>query len=290
MTTRRLLIESAGKLLDDASVPINRRELEWLIQEADSCTRVDLLANLDARVGDLVEKRFFALVSRRLAREPVQYILGYTEFYGLRFDVNPSVLIPRPETELLVDYVLSKLKDMPNPIVVDVGTGSGCVAISVKHALPDTTVVGVDVSQAALDTAQFNAAELGADIVWMQADMYKSPLVAQLTDRVGLASVDIIVSNPPYVPPGERQSLAPEIVRYEPEVALFTGADETAPYAALARLGVEVLKESGFLVAEIHADHANTVRKTVSDAGFRSIQIHKDLAGRDRMMVARIRG
>jgi release factor glutamine methyltransferase len=290
VATRKQLLENAGKLLENASVPAGRREIEWLLQEADSCKRIDLVAEADAPVDEEAEKRFFSFVSRRLAREPVQYILGYTEFFGVRLRVDPSVLIPRPETELLVEFALSSLKDMSNSIVLDVGTGSGCIAIALKKGLPDTTVVGIDVSPKALGLARLNASDVGVDVEWIEADMHDPDLVVDLTRRFGLASVDIIVSNPPYVPPGDRISLEPEVVRFEPEIALFTGDDIAEPYRALGNLGLEVLSESGFLVLEIHADHAKEIRDTLRKVGYHSIDIFQDLAGRDRMIVARLRG
>jgi len=242
---------------------------------------------LDAAVAPAEEQRFFASISRRLAREPVQYIVGYTEFFGHRFNVDPSVLIPRPETELLVEETLRLVRGRSGSRVMDVGTGSGCIAISVKLALPKSDVIGVDVSRAALETAKRNARSLDAAVSWLEYDMKDASLVVDIVERFGERPVNVLVSNPPYVPPDERESIAPEISRYEPEIALFTGEDSVAPYRTLAAIGSDLLTAGGAIVLEIHEERSNDVCAVLNGAGYTDVVVHRDRAGRERMVTGK---
>lgn len=289
MATRRQLLESARTQLEDANVPANYKEIKWLLLEAEKISSIDLITNPDSVVDGAVEDRFTSFIARRRQREPVQYILGYTEFYGLRFSVDPSVLIPRPESELLVERTLSLVEDKAEACVVDVGTGSGCIAIAVKKMKPDTRVTGVDISSRALETARKNARDLHADVTWLEADFSNLRLVEHIVSVHGSRRIDVLVSNPPYISPDEQCTLEPEVFEYEPTEALFTADDPLEPFRALATLGSNVLSKGGTLLLEIHEQRAKPVMMILLQTGFQDIAVEKDLAGRDRMVSARIR-
>ncbi|MDX1531616.1 MAG: peptide chain release factor N(5)-glutamine methyltransferase [Rhodothermales bacterium] len=222
------------------------------------------------------------MLRRRLRREPIQYVLGHADFYGLRLLVDPAVLIPRPETEEVVEALLRELEGQDGPWVLDVGTGSGAIALAVKHERPDAEVFACDVSADALDVAAANADRLGLEATFILADV----LEPAFADGVP-ACFDVLVSNPPYVPDGERDAMEPEVRDHEPRLALFTGPDPLRFYRALTGHAERVLKPDGLLLVEAHADHAAAVRDLLGEARFRDVGLRKDLAGRDRIVWGR---
>ncbi|MEO1480418.1 MAG: peptide chain release factor N(5)-glutamine methyltransferase, partial [Bacteroidota bacterium] len=183
------------------------------------------------------------LVARRLAREPLQNVTGEAHFYGLALRVEPAVLIPRPETEEVVEAALKTIADADAPWVLDIGTGSGAIALAVKHERPDAEVFAVDVSAEALDVAMRNAQRLGLDVAFVHADLFDPRFTERVENRF-----DLVLSNPPYVPDDELDTLQPEVRDFEPEGALVTGGDPLRFYRALAVVGAELLKPSGWLV------------------------------------------
>ena len=202
-----------------------RLEVELLLAEVLGLGRVDLYVRHDMPVPDADRDRFREFVKRRVRREPVAYILGHREFYGWDFVTDPRALIPRPETEHLVDEALSFLRGLPGdriPSAVDLGTGSGCIAICLAKGHPTVEVTAVDRSPAALDLARTNADRLGVGgrIVWLQGDLF-APLD-------GRPAPDLLVSNPPYIATSEAPSLPPDVVDHEPALALFSGSDPLA--------------------------------------------------------------
>ena len=222
------------------------------------------------------------MAERRASGEPVQYVLGHADFFGLRLDVSPAVLIPRPETEELAEHALALVDGVAAPWVLDVGTGSGALALAVKHRRPDAVVFAVDVSEAALAVAAANARRLGLDLALVHADARRPGLA----DRIP-AVFDLVVSNPPYVPDAERATLQAE-VRREPELALFVpDADPLVFYRALAGHAGRLLRPGGRLAAETHAEHGAAVRELFAAAGFADAELRQDLAGRDRIVSAR---
>ncbi|GMQ81664.1 MAG: peptide chain release factor N(5)-glutamine methyltransferase [Rhodothermia bacterium] len=289
MATRRELIEQAKEILSSASVPATPREIEWLLLGAESISSVELFSNPNVEVSEIVAQVFEAFVRRRLTREPVQYILGFTEFYGLRFAVNPSVLIPRPETELLVERALDQIATAKGPVVVDIGTGSGCIAISIKHARPDAHVTGIDLSAGALDVARENADALNTPVTWLEDDIYSDTISDRVRQVTLSGKVDLLVSNPPYVTPNEKEAIEPEVYMHEPSEALFADASGLNPYRALAQLGFDILSETGMLLVEIHSDAGRRIEDVFAEAGYGRIERHRDLTGKDRIVSARIR-
>lgn len=221
----------------------------------------------------------FERALNRVARmEPVQYVLGEAHFHGHSFHVNPSVLIPRPETEMLVDEVISLSDKFQQPMrVLDVCTGSGCIAIAIKKSLPDAAVTAVDISMEALGIAQFNAQRLNADVTWRKVNVLKDAVEE---------SYDIIVSNPPYIPLHEKATMPANVTRYEPGLALFVpDEDPFIFYRSLAQMATRCLTEHGKLVAEIHEQAADEVKQVLLDEGLTQVEIKKDFAGKYRMIV-----
>jgi len=248
----------------------------------------DLRAGLVEMYGDREAGNILRLVGdkagnpgirqRLLKGEPVQYVLGEAWFYGLQLAVNSHVLIPRPETEELVDWIVKE--NSGKQVIMDIGTGSGCVAIALKHVLRDATVCGVDISREALAVATSNAEAVGVDVKWIECDV--------LTDRSNLPPVDILVSNPPYVPESERSSLADNVVRFEPHRALFVpDADPLVFYRVMAAMALRLLPSGGKVYVEVHENMADVVSQLFDTEGMKDIVVRKDLSGKDRMIRAR---
>lgn len=227
------------------------------------------------------EVGFTTALERRAAREPLAYILGEREFYGRPFHVTSAVLVPRPETELVVDRALAVLaeRERPAPTILDVGTGSGCLGITLALECPASQVVATDISRTALDVARRNAERYA---VANRIELRPDALTAGLQ-----GVVDLVVANPPYVAETDRASLPDEVRVHEPAVALFGGPDGLDVIRGLAPAAARALKPGGWLVMEIGAGQQEAVDAIVQRAGFRDVQIAEDLAGIPRVVVAR---
>jgi len=224
-----------------------------------------------------------ALIDRRTAREPMAYILGVQEFWGLAFEVGPAVLIPRPETEVLVEAALSRIPEAGAFDVADVGTGSGCVAIAIARDRPRARLVAADIARDALETAAANARRHGvADrITFACGDLLALPSLAPRT-------FDLIVSNPPYVAEGDRSTLQPEVRDYEPAAALFAGRDGLSIIRRLVAQSVARLKPGGYLLFEIGQGQDDAVRELISATpGLTMSGLKHDLQGIARTAIAR---
>ncbi len=266
-TIREALAGATG-VLEEAGCETPRLDAELLLAEVLEVGRARLVLDAELPLDVPAAKRFTALVSRRAAREPVAYILARKEFRHLTLAVDPRVLIPRPETELLVEVGLG----LPaGARVVDVGTGSGAVALALKDERPDLSLTATDVSDAALAVARANAERLGLDVSFVRADLLegvKGPF-------------DAVLANLPYVETGAE--LAPEIARHEPASALDGGADGLD---VIRRL-VTMLEGIPVAALEIGADQAVSVRGLLERAGFGSVAVLRDLAGHERVVLAR---
>jgi release factor glutamine methyltransferase len=219
------------------------------------------------------------LIQRRLTGEPIQYITGETEFYGLPFRVTPAVLIPRPETEHLVEEVLKRAAHLANPRILDIGTGSGCIAIALAHHLPHAAITAIDLSPDALDLASQNAAlnQVSNRIRFLHGDLLAS---------VAGETFDIIVSNPPYVPTTDRPSLSVEVRDHEPALAFFAGQDGLDVYRSLIPAADRALSPNGFLALEIGYGQSDAITTLLTAAGFHSIESLPDLQGIPRVLCA----
>ena len=246
---------------------------EWL-----HYSTVDIYLRADSEVPDFVEQKMRRAVERLLAHEPIQHIVGVAHFHGHRFKVDRHTLIPRPETEQLVDMIIDQ-----NPAtdlrVLDIGTGSGCIAISLARAMKFAQVTAFDVSQAALDVAAGNASALGAKVKFCLTDI----LSAKPTDN----QFDIIVSNPPYICHSEKSQMESNVLLYEPHTALFVPDDDPLLfYRAIAQYASRALSPNGKLYFEINAAYGNATAQLLKQHGFTDIEIVRDFYGRDRFVSA----
>jgi release factor glutamine methyltransferase len=281
--TRHALLERTVSRLEGAGIEDARRNAEWLMEEVLGASRAALYAHPEAPVSTGETLHLEALVTRRLRREPVQYVLGYADFFGLRLRVNPAVLIPRSETEEVAEEALRRLEGLEAPWVLDVGTGSGALALALKHRRPDAEVFACDVSEVALAVAAENAERLGLDVAFVQADVLDPAFV-----HAAPPAFDLVVSNPPYVPETEREALQPEVREHEPAEALFVpGTDPLLFYRALAARAPDLLRPDGWLVVETHAAYGGDVRALFGDAGLADAALRRDLAGWPRIVSAR---
>ena len=261
------------------SSPLPKSEARMLLQHALGCTRVQLLTQGGRPMGEAAQRQADALAARRLNGEPVAYILGTREFYGRPFAVNPSVLIPRPETEHLVEAAIARLPQGGR--VWDLGTGSGAVAVTVALERPDAAVRASDISTTALDTARQNAAALGATVEFCTGSWFD-------TDRPSEArSYDIIVSNPPYIEAGDAH-LAQGDLRFEPQTALTDFSDGLSCIREIAARAPEFLKTGGHLLLEHGYNQGAAAREILTANGFSSVATLQDLAGLDRITLGSI--
>jgi release factor glutamine methyltransferase len=210
---------------------------------------------------------------------PIQYILGETEFYGLTFKVNPSVLIPRPETEELVEWVLSSVGSSSPLAVLDIGTGSGCIAISLKKHLPNAKVSAIDISPDALKTAKENAKLNEVDIEFIEAD------ILNLKSDIEHPKFEIIISNPPYVTLHDKTQMHQNVTDFEPHTALFVPEnDPLLFYKVIAEYAASHLVSSGLLFFEINESYGNEIVELLKSKEFNNIELKRDLSGRNRMI------
>ncbi len=230
------------------------------------------------RVPDEDKKRQLGEIVERLKKyEPIQYILGETEFYNLKIKVNPSVLIPRPETEELVQWMAET--DLPaNPKILDIGTGSGCIALALKAMLRKAEVSGIDISEEALQTARENAQNNNLAVKFTKADI--------LDWSTGVwGELDVVVSNPPYVRESEKQMMQKNVLDFEPTGALFVSDDDPLVfYRAIAQFAQTQLRKDGYLFLEINEYLGAQMIDLMEDNAFRNIELRMDLMGKNRML------
>jgi release factor glutamine methyltransferase len=284
----------AARRLTAAGVPADesRRDAALLARSRLGWTAATWLSRSNEDAPADFAAGFEPLVARRAAREPIAYIFGEREFYGRTFEVGPAVLVPRPETELLIEealHCLRRIERLPDPSgvtipepvrVLDVGTGSGCIAITLGLEAPAIRLAATDTSTAALHIARANAIRLGAD----------DRIDFQIADLVdGIPGVfDVIVSNPPYVPDTDRASLPPEVRDHEPGGALYAGPDGLDVIRRLVPSAFAALKPGGWLAIEIGYGQAAPVVQLFADAGFTDIRAVADLQSIDRVIRGRV--
>jgi len=270
-TVLRLLEWTAGYFAEQG-IDSPRLDAELLLGDALGLNRVGLYMNFDRPLNADELTAYRERVKRRARHEPLAYIRGHVEFWSLDFTVTPAVLIPRPDTEVLVEEALKRLPDTGR--VLDIGAGSGAIAIALAHEKPKAHVEAIDVSEEALAVAAKNAAANGVQVVFKTGD---------LAEFAG-GPFDLIVSNPPYIAEGERETLMPEVRDYEPGLALFAGADGLDAYRAIVARAPVQLKADGWLLFEVGHTQADAVRELLSAAGFSETFIRDDYAGIPRVV------
>ena len=250
---------------------------EILLQHLLDCKRVELYFGSEKQLTQDTIKTYHSWIQRLIKNEPLQYITGTIEFYGLELMITPAVFIPRPETERVVDIALQILKTVISPKILDVGTGSGCIAIALANELPEASVTGIDIDPNMLKLAQKNA-DLHKinNIIFKQMDIQK---------EIPKESYNLIVSNPPYIPLNEISDLEKNIKDFEPHIALTDGADGLTFYHRLASVASKILHSNGYLIMEVGlGDHPQKALKLFKNNAFASNKLIQDYNGDDRVL------
>lgn len=270
--TYREAVEFGTKCLTDAGVPDAALDAWYLLQMVCKIERSYYYVHGEEDITQDAQKEYEIAVQKRAEHIPLQYIIGEQEFMGLRFKVNSNVLIPRQDTETLVEQVLKIVK--PGMKVLDLCTGSGCVLISVLKNAPELTGMGSDISKTALLVAKENAKLHEVDAEWVRSDLFDN-----ITE-----TFDVIMANPPYIPTGEILSLMPEVRDFEPENALDGGADGLDFYRKIAGQVKDYLNPGGYVYMEIGYDQGEAVSELMRNARFTEVEVIKDLARNDRVV------
>ncbi len=279
MTRREAIDRTTARLTGLYEAREARNLARMLVCAREGITLSALLTDPGAELG---VEGLDADVERLAAGEPLQYLLGECEFYGRRFTVRAGVLIPRPETEELVDHIVRTERNRTCRIL-DVGTGSGCIAASLAIELPAAELYAADISETALEVAAENFRQLGARVVLRRADVL-SDLAERFPERF-----DVIVSNPPYVPASDRQAMHPNVRDHEPALALFVPDDDPLRfYRAIARAGWRMLRPGGRLWFEIYEHAAEALVAMLVAEGYAATEVYRDLFDKDRMICSRL--
>jgi release factor glutamine methyltransferase len=278
MLSIRLALEQGTRILDEAGIAAPRLTAEVLLAHAARCEREWLYAHFTDELREVWWIHYGRYLNERLKGKPTQYITRKQEFYGREFSVGPAVLIPRPETEHVIETALEKLQDIPGGLIVDAGCGSGAIAVtlSLETGRP---VVGTDISVDALSVATANAVRLNARAV--------SFLACDLVSALASRSVGLLASNPPYVPAGDKTVLQREVRDFEPEIALYGGVDGLDIYRRLIADAERVLAPGGCIIVEVAYNSDAQVREMLA-ASFTGIEMRTDLAGLPRVIAARL--
>lgn len=257
---------------------VEAEQFFFLILENDyQMRRIDWALMTDFALDEAQLTRWNFLLQSLSAQVPIQYLLGKTEFFGLTFEVSSSVLIPRPETEELVQWILSEAEHLENPTILDIGTGSGCIPITLAKNLPKAQVSAIDISEDALQMARKNARINQVSVAFIQQDILQ-------TEKLN-NTYNIIVSNPPYVRELEKAEIRPNVLEHEPHLALFVPDDDPLKfYRKIAELALVHLHPKGLLFFEINQYLGTQTLQLLQEMGFESVELRKDLYGNDRMI------
>ncbi|HMW37670.1 MAG TPA: peptide chain release factor N(5)-glutamine methyltransferase [bacterium] len=290
--TVKSIMDWTIRYLTEKNIESARTNVEWLLCHTLSCKRMDLYINYDRPLDQKERDEFKTLLKRRLQAEPLQYIVGHTDFMGLTFQVNRDVLIPRPDTELLVERVLDLCGKNDRQIrILDIGTGSGAIIIGLVHYLLkrgfEVQGSALDISQMALAVAKNNSNKNLTDtpIQWQCGDIFESALIESLKHRF-----DIIVSNPPYISDKEYALLDKEVRDYEPATALKADDNGLAFYHRIGHIASDVLDPSspfGYIALEVGYDQANAVAKILHNNGYTDQQRYKDIQNHERVIIGK---
>ncbi len=282
------LLELRSKFLNDLKEFYPKTEILsfyfLLIEYHLGLKKVDISLSPEKELTPKESELIFSALYRLKKEEPIQYIIGETAFYGLTFKVDHNVLIPRPETEELVDWIIKDSNKYQSLRILDIGTGSGCIAISLAKHLPNAEVYALDISKKALQVAEYNAKNNKVSIQFIEQDILKTNVTLKGTDNL---QFDIIVSNPPYVTESEKAAIKKNVLAFEPHSALFV--DDTNPilyYEAIVMFAKKNIRKEGKLFFEINQYLSNVITQMLEKNGLTQIELRKDLYGNDRMIKA----
>jgi release factor glutamine methyltransferase len=279
-TLRELATQAESQLKTSPHPDRARQDAETLLLHVVHQDRAWLISHWDEEATPKIQADFEALTTRRQTGEPLQYITGSSEFFGLPFSVGPGVLIPRPETEHLVEEVIRLAKDLPNPRIADIGTGSGIIAVALANAVPSAQITAIDCSPQALAIARENAAlnHVESRITFLEGDLLV-PVAGQ--------RFDILASNPPYIPSADHDSLSVEVRDHEPHSALFAGEDGLDLYRRLIPDALPLLAPGGWLALEIGFGQQEPIEALLKGSNFTEIRFMDDYQQIPRIAVAR---
>jgi release factor glutamine methyltransferase len=271
-TLKSYLQDHLTKIYDDREA---QNIVAALFQHNFQWSRADLVVKENQRISESELLKFHFALKRLMKKEPLQYVLGESYFFGMTFQVEPAVLIPRPETEELVAAVI-KANSMDAPTILDIGTGSGCIAIALKKNIPNAIVTAIDVSKEALVVASKNAHQNEVEIRFQELDILKSNIAGMY---------DIIVSNPPYIPLSDAANMSEQVLMHEPHLALFVeNNDALVFYHRIFEVAKHILNKKGMLWFEIHEDKKNALTEWLQSQNGVVWQFHQDMQGKDRML------
>lgn len=274
------MLEWATEYFESRKIPSPRLSIEWLLAAALGCRRLDLYLKYDRPLSIEELATVKPLILRRSKHEPLQYITGKTDFFGLEIICRPDALIPRPETEQLVERILEDFREDTPLRVLDIGTGTGCIPLALKHQRPSWHVTGCDISLKALELAKENAAAHELELIFTEHDLFNSTW-----HKDPETQFDIIVSNPPYITNAEKPRIDKEVRDYEPELALFH-ENVTSVYRAIANFAALHLSNMGRLYVEIHENLGEEILLEIGSNNLIS-ELLQDYSGKDRMISAR---
>ena len=265
-------LDRLGNLYDDREA---KSIIKMLLEDRFGISAMDQMIN---KIVSVDEKKLNSTMARLEKMEPVQYVTGVAGFFGRKFKVQSGVLIPRPETEELVSWMIES-NDASNPVIWDIGTGSGCISISLDLGIPDSKTIGTDFSASAIGIAEANNSKLGSDVQFIRSDIFEDDPSAQV--------FNIIVSNPPYIPKLEKSLIHQNVLGHEPGSSLFVPNDNPLVfYLRIAEVALKKLKNGGSLFFEIHENYGSDICRLLETMGYQKTEIKKDMQGKDRMVRA----
>lgn len=272
------LLKKSIDYLQSKGIKEAKLDTELIFSEILEYDRMMLTLSFSRKITEIEKEKIREMLKKRAVDKlPIQYIFGYQEFYGRRFEVNKNVLIPRPETELLVEECIKKLVENNGKYVLDIGAGSGAIGVSIAKELPNTKVLACDLSEEALEVAQINATKNGAEnIKFVKSDVFSA---------ITYKTFDLIVSNPPYIPQEEYETLQVEVKLHEPQMALTDAKDGYYFYRKISKEAIEFLNNKGILAFEVGYNQSLKVKEFMEKSGFKNIEILKDYSGIDRIVI-----
>lgn len=276
------LLRKGASILKEAGSPSAYLDAQILLCHIAGLSKVDIIRDRDKSLGEDISERFFQLIEERKMGKPIQYITGHQEFMGLDFYVHENVLIPRPDTEILVEKVLQLLKNKDNLEIADVCTGTGAIAVSLAYYIPDSFVYASDISHHAVECCRRNIEKHGLEsrMKLLQGDLLEPLFEEGLEGRL-----DALVSNPPYISKNDMETLPLSVRGFEPHLALYGGGEGLDFYIRILKDAARLLKKGGLLAFEIGYDQGPALTKLIEDKGnYKNIRIEKDLAGLDRVV------